>query len=59
MDGQISRRQFVLGGVYAGILTTLPACARHPDQVRTAELGLGSHGLAQLTQLEGLIPDLM
>lgn len=59
MDEHISRRQVVLGGVYAGILATLPACVRHHTQVRTAGPWPGTHESPQLTQLEGLIADLM
>jgi len=59
MNEPISRRQFVLGGVYAGILATLPACARHAATVRTAGSRLGAQGRAKLAQLEGLIADLM
>jgi CubicO group peptidase (beta-lactamase class C family) len=59
MNNHISRRQFVLGGVSAGILATLPACARHSAAVRTGGSRLGSQGRAQLTELEGLIADLL
>ena len=59
MDEHFSRRQFVLGGVYAGILATLPACARHAAPVRTSGSSLGAREQAQLTQLESLIAHLM
>lgn len=59
MDGLISRRRFVAGGVYAGLLASLSACKRHPSTTRSAAFKLGSNEPAQLIELERLIADLM
>lgn len=59
MDELFSRRRFVAAGVYAGMLATLPACTRHATSVRTAGSRLDRNDVAQLTELEGLIVDLM
>lgn len=59
MDEHISRRQFMVGAAYAGILAALPACARRRTDVQIDGSGLRSEGRAHLIQLESLIADLM
>jgi CubicO group peptidase (beta-lactamase class C family) len=59
MEEIISRRRFVTGGVYAGIVAAIPACTRHAVPARTAGSRFDRNGAAQLTQLEELISDLM